>query len=137
MKGAAVSELPQLKGYCPVAYLVAGEPMEGAAEFSDTYQDKLYYFVTAEAKQKFRSDPEKYLPAYGGRCAFGMSIGKEFEVCPKTFKVINDKVHLFLHDENTDALALWNKEDEKKCLTNADKHWSERQTASKMFPAKI
>lgn len=121
---------PHLKGFCPVAYLAVGEPLEGSAEFSEIYGGQLYYFVSAEAKQEFKNNPDKYLPAYGGRCAFGMSIGKEFEVCPKNFKVINDKVHLFLHDDDTDALALWNKEDEAKCLSNANKHWSSIQPPS-------
>ncbi len=124
-----MSELPQLKGYCPVAYLAVGEPLEGKPEFSEMHDGKLYYFVSADAQQQFRNNPSKYIPAYGGKCAFGMSIEKEFEVCPKNFKIINDRVHLFLHDDNTDALALWNKEDESKCLANADRHWFSLQAS--------
>ena len=120
---------PQLKGFCPVAYILAGQALEGNPEFAETHNGKLYYFVSADAQLEFKKDPDKYLPAFDGHCAFGMSIGKEFEVCPKNFKVINDKVHLFLHDNDTDALALWNKEDEAKCLSNADKHWSMLQAS--------
>lgn len=119
-----MSEEPQINGYCPVAYFAVGEALEGSEEFSATHEDKLYYFVSEEAKLEFEKNPEKYIPAYGGHCAFGMSIEKEFEVCPKNFKIIDGRLYLFLHNDDTDALALWNSEDEAKCLANADKHWS-------------
>lgn len=38
-----------------------------------------------------------------------------------------NKLHLFLKNDEIDALELWNKEDEAKCLANADKHWSARR----------
>lgn len=114
----------QLKGFCPVAYFVAGEALEGDEKFSASHDNKLYYFVSEEAKQEFEKNPAKYLPAYGGYCAFGMSIEKEFEACPRNFKIIDDRLHVFLHNDDTDALALWNQEDESKCLANADRHWS-------------
>lgn len=124
-----MSEQPQIQGFCPVAYFAVGEALEGNKEFSATHNDKLYYFVSEEARQEFEKNPDKYIPAYGGNCAFGMSIEKEFKVCPRNFKIINDKLYLFLHNEDTDALALWNEEDEAKCLVNADKHWASMQAS--------
>ncbi|WP_339612849.1 YHS domain-containing (seleno)protein [uncultured Rubinisphaera sp.] len=120
---------PELNGFCPVAYFAVGEPMQGHSEFSSTYQGKLYHFVNAEVKQEFDRNPEKYIPAYGGRCAFGMSIDKEFEPDPTNFKIIDGKLYLFLKNDETDALELWNKEDEAKCLANANKHWQSKTTA--------
>ena len=120
-----MTQTPEIKGYCPVAYFVAGEALEGKAEFSASHDGKLYHFVSREAKQEFERDPEKYIPAYGGHCAFGMSIEKEFEACPKHFKIVNDRLYLFLHNDETDARALWNKEDEAKCIANADKNWTD------------
>lgn len=124
-----MSEQPQIQGFCPVAYFAVGEALEGNKEFSATHDDKLYYFVSEEARQEFEKNPDKYIPAYGGNCAFGMSIEKEFKVCPRNFKIINDKLYLFLHNEDTDALALWNEEDEAKCLVNADEHWASMQAS--------
>lgn len=103
--------------------------LEGKEEFSATHDSKLYYFVSEDARQEFEKNPAKYIPAYGGNCAFGMSIEKEFEVCPMNFKIIDDRLYLFLHNDDTDALALWNDEDEAKCLVNADKHWASMQAS--------
>lgn len=119
---------PELHGLCPIAYFALNEPMKGKSEFSSTYEDKLYYFVSEEAKQEFDKNPEKYIPAFGGLCAFGMSIEKEFDADPTNFKIIDGKLHLFLRNDDTDALELWNKEDEAKCLANANKHWQARST---------
>ncbi|MFN3151585.1 YHS domain-containing (seleno)protein [Bremerella sp.] len=120
---------PELHGYCPIAYFVLNEPMEGKSEFYSTYDGKLYYFVSDEAKQEFDKNPEKYIPAYGGLCAFGMSIEKEFEPDPTNFKIIDGKLYLFLKNDETDALELWNKEDEAKCLANANKNWQSKTMA--------
>lgn len=122
------SQSPELHGHCPIAYFALNEPMEGKSEFSSTYDGKLYYFVSDEAKQEFDKNPERYIPAFSGLCAFGMSIEKEFDADPTNFKIIDGKLHLFLKNDDTDALELWNKEDEAKCLTNAHKHWEARTT---------
>ena len=100
--------------------------MRGESEISSTYGDKLYHFVSEEARQEFDKNPERYVPAFGGLCAFGMSIEKEFEAEPTNFKIIDGRLHLFLRNNDTDALQLWNKEDESKCLANANQYWAAR-----------
>ena len=125
-----MSQSPEIQGYCPVAYFLADKPLEGKPEFNATHNDKLYYFVSDDAKKEFEKNPDKYVPAFGGQCAFGMSIEKEFEPCPKNFKIIDDRLYLFLHNDETDALELWNKEDESKCLSNANKNWTSLQSSN-------
>ncbi len=119
-------QTPELQGYCPVAYFAVGQALPGKPEYASTYQGKRYYFVSEEAKQTFMQNPEQYLAVFGGLCAFGMSIGKAFEPCPTNFKIIDGRLHLFLKNDETDALQLWNKEDEAKCLSNASQQWAER-----------
>ena len=129
MTKVTTNQMPELQGYCPVAYFAAGQPLKGHPEFTSTHDGKHYQFVSAEAKAAFDQAPENYLPAYGGLCAFGMSIEKEFEGCPTNFKIIDGRLHLFLKNDDTDALDLWNGEDEAQCITNAEKNWSARQSA--------
>ena len=124
-----MSQSPEIQGYCPVAYFLADEPLEGKPEFNATHKGKLYYFVSEDAKNEFTKNPDRYVPAFGGQCAFGMSIEKELEPCPRNFKIIDDRLYLFLHNEETDAFQLWNKEDESKCLLNANNHWASLQTS--------
>ncbi len=120
---------PEIQGYCPVAYFAVGEPLKGDAEHAVVHHGRLYHFVNADAKAEFEKNPERYLPAYDGRCAFGMSIEKDFEPCPCNFKIIDGRLHLFLKNDDTDALELWNNGDEAKCIANANKHWSSQKSA--------
>ena len=131
-----MNQSPEIQGYCPVAYFLASEPLEGRPEIHAAHDGKVYYFVSEDAKQEFEQQPDRYVPAFGGRCAFGMSIEKEFEPCPRNFKIIDDRLYLFLHDDDTNALELWNREDEARCLASANHHWSNlQQAASQRSPA--
>ena len=112
-----------LEGYCPVAYFAVNKPVRGKAEFSADYNGVTYHFVNAEAKQVFQKNPSKYLPAYGGWCAFGMAIGDKFPVDPTNFKIVNGRLNLFLKNRNVDALKLWNQGNEKEQLRKATAHW--------------
>lgn len=113
-----------LEGYCPVAYFAVNKPVKGSKEFSSDYKGVTYYFVNADAKAAFDENPDKYVPAYGGWCAFGMAIGSKFPVDPTSFKIVNGKLHLFLRNENVDALALWNEGEEPEYLKKASDFWA-------------
>lgn len=113
-----------LEGYCPVAYFAVNKPVRGKPEFASTYNGVTYYLVSADAKKIFDNDPEKYLPAFGGWCAFGMSVEDKFPVDPTNFKIVNGRLMVFLRNKNVDALQLWNDGDEAALTAKAEAHWS-------------
>ena len=80
---------PELKGFCPAAYLLHGKAMRGDPKYSVTYHGRLYYLSSDEAKKKFQEDPEKYLPQLGGLCttALGGSYGNRLDGDPEVFDV--------------------------------------------------
>ena len=112
-----------LNGYCPVAYHAVGKPIKGVREFSVKHKDVWYLFVNEDAKKEFKANPEKYLPAYGGWCAFGMSVQDKFPVDPTNFKIVDGRLMLFLKNKNIDALTLWNKGDASDLTSKANAHW--------------
>ena len=113
-----------LEGYCPVAYFAVNKPVKGKPQFSADYDGITYHFVNAEAKAEFVKSPAKYVPAYGGWCAFGMAIGDKFPVDPTNFKIVNGKLNLFLKNKNVDALRLWNKGADTEQAKKASAHWA-------------
>ena len=119
-----MSQSPELAGHCPVGYVAAGEALKGDPEFAVTYKGKVYHLLNAEAKIAFEENPEKFIPAFDGKCAFGMSIGQEFEACPNHFKMIDGKPHFFLKNEETDAMELWDQQGEQESLAKANEHWT-------------
>jgi len=73
-------------------------------------------------RQMFAADPEKYLPAYGGWCAFGVATGQRFPVDPTNFKVVNGKIMLFLKNKKVDGVKIWN-QNEAENMQKANANW--------------
>lgn len=44
----------------------------------------------------FEADPQQYLPAYGGYCAYGVAVGKKFVADPEVWKIVQGKLYLNL-----------------------------------------
>lgn len=112
-----------IEGYCPVAYFAVDKAVRGKPEYAATHNGVTYYFVSADAKKVFEANPEKYLPAYGGWCAFGMSVKDKFPVDPTNFKIVDGRLMLFLKNKNVDAHKLWNQGNENELVRKADAHW--------------
>ncbi len=112
-----------LQGYSPVSYVDLGLAQRGMKEFKSEYEGILYYFTTIEQKKSFDLNPEKYLPQYGGFCAFGMYAGAKFRVDPNKFIVKNGKYYLFLNNVELDAKQLWLNENETALISTAEKNW--------------
>ncbi|MEK6153963.1 YHS domain-containing (seleno)protein [Flavobacteriaceae bacterium 3-367] len=117
-----------LQGYSPVSYLDLGLAQRGSKQFKSTHNKIAYYFTSAEQKKTFDSNPGKYMPQYGGFCAFGVYAGAKFRVDPTKFVVSNGKYYLFLNDVEVDAKQLWIAEKESKLLPTANKNWKGLQT---------
>ena len=113
-----------LEGYCLVAYFAVDKAVRGRPEFASTHNDVTYHFVSADAKKAFDADPEKYIPAFGGWCAFGMAVSDKFPVDPTNFKILDGRLLLFLKNRNVDASELWHKGEERKLIKKAEAHWA-------------
>ena len=55
-----------IKGYDTVAYHTEGRAVKGSSEYAHTWNDAKWYFSSAENKDLFIADPERYAPQYGG-----------------------------------------------------------------------
>ncbi len=113
-----------VEGYDPVAYLVQGKAMKGSERITTTYRGATFRFANATHKDLFLKDPQRYLPQYGGWCAYAMGANAEkVEVDPETFKVRDGKVYLFYNAFFNNTLLTWNK-NEGSLRMDADKHWA-------------
>ena len=112
-----------LQGYSPVSYLDLGIAQKGLKAYKSTYGDLAYYFTSAEQKSKFDANPTKYLPQYGGYCAFGVSVGAKFRVDPNKFVVKDGKYFLFLYDVEVDAQQLWLEGNHSELVAKSNTNW--------------
>ncbi len=116
-------DMIMLKGYSPVAYVEQGEAVMGNPNISAQYGDVIYQFASLEEKALFMDDPDKYIPAYGGYCAYGVAVAKHLDIDPTNFKIIDGRSYFFLRNERVDALKIWEKSNESKMMTNAQANW--------------
>ena len=88
-----------INGYDPVAYFTEGEATKGSYTITALHNDALYRFATEEHKAAFEANPEAYLPAYGGYCAFGAAMGFKFDGDPTYWKIVDNKLYLNLSED--------------------------------------
>lgn len=112
-----------MQGYSPVSYFDLGLAQLGSSEFKSTYQGVAYYFTTGDQKKKFDSNPAKYVPQYGGWCAFAVSLGAKFRPDPNRFRIVNNKLYLFTNNVEVDAVDVWVSQGETKLIAKADQNW--------------
>ena len=83
-----------LKGYDPVGYFTEKKPVKGNAEFTAQHEDATYRFASAANRDAFVASPAKYVPQYGGYCAFGVASGYKAPIEPDAWTVVDDKLYL-------------------------------------------
>ena len=114
-----------LQGYSPVSYADLGLAQIGVKEFKSEYKKVIYYFTSADQKASFDRNPGKYLPEYGGFCAFGIFAGAKFRPDPNKFISKDGKYFLYLYNLELDAQQLWlNEKDHNKLVAAANKNWA-------------
>lgn len=81
-------------GYDPVAYFTDNKPVKGRDEFAFEWKGAKWKFASQEHLDKFKADPQKYAPQYGGYCAYGVAKDNLVSVEPDKFTVIDGKLYL-------------------------------------------
>ncbi len=108
-----------VQGYDLVSYHTMGKPVRGNGHNVAVHDGVSYQFSSAENRKTFEANPAKYLPAYGGYCAFGAAVGKKFNGDPNVWKVVDGTLYLNL---DKDIQKKWN-EDISGNISKADANW--------------
>ena len=109
-----------MHGYDPVAFFTAGRPTEGSAEHAAVHGGATYYFASEENLDAFEASPGKYAPAYGGFCAFGVSVGKKFDGDPRFWKIADGRLYLNLNQDIAEKFLA----DVPGSVAKADRNWT-------------
>jgi YHS domain-containing protein len=112
-----------IDGYDLVSYFFNEEPTTGNKEFKYTYEGAHYYFSSENNLNKFKLNPKKYLPAFGGYCSYSMAKdGEKEKVDEESYLIIEGKLYLFYDRMFKDHKDKW-LEEEKNILIQAKKNW--------------
>lgn len=88
-----------VSGYDPVAYFTDGRPVRGTAQFRIMHEGYEYRFASAEHLAAFRANPARYLPQYGGYCAWAVSQGYTAPGNPNNWRIVDGRLYLNYNDE--------------------------------------
>lgn len=95
-----------IKGYDVVAFFTEAKPIMGADSLSYVYKGANWQFSTAENLKKFKLNPEKYEPQFGGYCAYGMADGHKAPTQTETWAIVEGKLYF---NYNPKVKEMWNK----------------------------
>lgn len=112
--GVAVS------GYDVVAYFTDQKPLQGQEKFRATHGGATYWFASAEHLKTFQQAPQKYVPAYGGYCAYGVSKGYRVGIDPAAWAIVDGKLYL---NYSMKVQKTWN-EDRSGYIKKAEVNWA-------------
>ena len=110
-------------GYDVVAYF-NNETIEGSKSFTAEFDGVKFKFYSQKNLDAFKSSPHKYIPQYGGYCAYAIAEkGEKVSINPETFEIRDGKLYLFYNAWGTNTLELWLKNNVKGLQEKADKNW--------------
>lgn len=92
-------DIQALGGRDPVAYQTEGKAIRGDGFILSKYNGLTYLFTSKDHKATFDKSPEKYVPQFGGWCAFGISVGKKFHADPDAFVVQDGKLYVNVNQD--------------------------------------
>ena len=108
-----------LHGYDAVAYWSDGKPVQGLPSFEYRWMNAVWRFASAEHRDQFSKEPERYAPQFGGYCAYAVSLGKTADVDPHAWRIVDG--HLYLNYSRS-IQRLW-EQDVPGNIVKARQNW--------------
>ena len=108
-----------IRGYDPVAYFTQEKAVPGSGDQTFEYQGTTWQFSSAENRELFAADPEKYAPAYGGYCAWAVANNYTASIDPDAWSIRDGKLYLNYSKVVRARWAL----DKSGNIAAADRNW--------------
>lgn len=108
-----------IKGYDPVAFFREEAAVKGSFENELITDEGNWWFASEENMSRFRAEPARYMPQYGGFCAQGIARGFKRLSDPTVWVMVRDKLYLHYSIEEQNRWA----EDVRGSIVMADKNW--------------
>ncbi|MEL6168670.1 MAG: YHS domain-containing (seleno)protein [Pseudomonadota bacterium] len=70
------------------------EPLVGNAGITAEHNGATFAFATEANRDRFLSDPDAYVPAYDGHCAYGVAKGGKVPGNPLLWRIVDNQLYL-------------------------------------------
>jgi len=114
-----VADGKAIKGYDPVAFFTESRAVRGQDSLMYAWNGADWLFSNRANLDRFRAEPEKYAPQYGGYCAYGTSQGHKAPTQVDTWSVVDGKLYF---NYSMKVKEMWMK-DRAGFIMKADQQW--------------
>ena len=108
-----------MRGADPVAYFTEKKMLKGTASFGHEWQGAKWLFASAQNRDTFAAQPEKFAPQYGGYCAAAVAVGTVAPANPTAWMLVEGKLYLNFDNPTQER---W-KRDIPGNIKKADANW--------------
>jgi YHS domain-containing protein len=124
-----------VSGYDVVAYFDLEQNPVGTAQpaavrgnsaYTAEHNGAKWAFSTAENRDKFVADPDKYTPRFDGHCAYGVTKGGKVPANPHLWRIVDGKLYLNI---TKNVVGFW-EEDVPGNISLGNKNWQDLESAS-------
>ncbi len=119
-----------IEGFDPVGYFTEGKPMKGDANFAAEYQGAVFHFASAENRDLFTQDPERFAPAFGAYCTQTLAMGSLTPASPLHWTIHGDRLFLTRSAEANKAF----REKREETITAGRRFWADASDAFQHKP---
>ena len=109
-------------GYDTVAYFTEGRPTRGRSEYEHLWAGARWLFSSAEHRDLFIRDPERYAPQFGAFCSNAMTYGQIATVDPELWTIVDGRLFLN-YDEYSHSVF---RDNLVRNISKADTHWRKK-----------
>lgn len=92
-----------LHGYDPMGPFYKNKALPGNGRFRVKWGGGIYWFSSAEYRRWFLSDPDRFVPNYGGYCAMAVTRGKKVDADPNFYVRRASGVYVFANGQEMQA----------------------------------
>jgi YHS domain-containing protein len=89
-----------LGGHDPISYYRQARPTLGRPEIRVELDGVVYRFASEAARTEFQRDPARWLPAFGGHCAYGMVHALPIHARADIFEILDGRLYLFASERS-------------------------------------
>lgn len=108
-------------GYDVVAYFTKNNAIKGDEKIMLVYDGAEFHFSSEQHKKMFLANPKKYIPQYGGYCAYAVGNNYTASSDPEAWTIHNGKLYL---NYNKLVRGLWAKKI-NSYIESGNKNWVE------------
>ena len=83
-----------IQGYDTVAYFTDHKAIKGSSAYGFVWDDANWQFASAAHRDTFTSNPDHYMPQFGGFCAGAMVGGHLVPADPEAWAIVDGKLYM-------------------------------------------